>query len=183
MDLPKRKATRLKGFDYSSQGVYFITICTKDRKCILSEIVGTGVLDCPQNTYSEYGKIADKYICQMNNFYKNISVDKYIIMPNHIHLLITVKSSGQSRTSDNGQSRTPVPTDDVRFNANSTISGFVGTFKRFCNKEYGENIWQSRFHDHIIRGENDYLKIWNYIDTNICKWEADCFYTGQTAEQ
>ncbi len=107
MDLPKRKPTRLSGFDYSSQGVYFVTICTKDRKCLLSEIVGTGVLDCPRNTYSKYGEIANKNICQMNEFYKNISVDKYVIMPNHIHLLISVKN--------NGQSRTPVPTN----NANS----------------------------------------------------------------
>ncbi len=168
MDLPKRKPTRLKGFNYSSQGVYFITICTKDRKCVLSKIVGTGVPDCPQNIYSKYGEIADKYICQMNDFYDNISVDKYIIMPNHIHLLVAIKN--------NGQSRTPVPTGDVRFNANSTVSGFVGTFKRFCNKEYGKNIWQPRFHDHIIRDENDYLKIWEYIDGNPCKWETDCFY-------
>ncbi len=171
MLLPKRKPTRLKGFDYSTPSAYFVTICTKDRKCILSEIVGTGVLDCPKNIYSKYGKVANKYICKMNDFYDNISVDKYVIMPNHIHLLITIKN--------NGQSGTPVPTDNVRFNANSIISNFVGTFKRFCNKEYGKKIWQSRFHDHIVRGENDYNKIWEYIDTNVYKWEKDCFYKSE----
>ena len=167
MEVPKRKSTRLKNYDYSAPGAYFITICVKDRKEWLSKIiVGTGVLDCPQNILTRYGKIADKYICQMNNFYKHVSVDKYVIMPNHIHLLIRILENMD------GPSGTPVPT-------NSVISKFVGTFKRFCNKEYRENIWQSRSNDHIIRGEKDYKKIWEYIDTNVQRWERDCFYTNQ----
>ncbi len=91
MELPKRKPTRLKEYDYSSPGAYFVTICTKDRKQLLSKfIVGDGVLDVPQNVLTRYGKIADKYISQMSHFYDNISVDNYVIMPNHIHLLIQI---------------------------------------------------------------------------------------------
>ncbi len=71
-----------------------------------------------------------------------------------------------------GSSGTPTPTNNV-------ISKFVSTFKRFCNKEYGENIWQKSFHDHIIRGDEDYNKIWGYIDTNELKWEEDCFYENR----
>ncbi|MBQ8546808.1 MAG: transposase, partial [Clostridia bacterium] len=143
-ELPKRKPNRLDGFDYNSSGAYFITICTKDRKEILSNItVGTGVLDCPKTKLSCFGEIADKYIKQLSDFYENLSVDYYVIMPNHIHLLICVYDSGQSRT--------PVPTRQ-----NSIISRFVSTFKRFCNKEYGFNPWQGRFHDHIIRNRDDY---------------------------
>ncbi len=56
---------------------------------------------------------------------------------------------------------------------------FVSTFKRFCNKEYGENIWQRFSNDHVIRGENDYQKIWEYIDTNASRWEKDCLYTDE----
>ena len=164
MNLPKRKPTRLKGYDYSTPEAYFVTICTQERKKILSNIiVGDGVLDVPQNILSNYGEIANKYIKQMNGFYKHISVDKYVIMPNHIHFILSITDLKI------GTSRTPSPT-------NSEISKFISTFKRFCNREYGKNIWQRSFHDHIIRDEKDYQKIWEYIDTNPLKWELDCFY-------
>ena len=168
-DLPIRKPTRLKGYDYSTFGAYFITICVKDRKQLLSEIiVGDGVLDVPHSILTSYGVIAEKYIIQMNEFYDNISVDKYVVMPNHIHMILSVIPR-LDECLENGTSRTPSPT-------NSMVAKFVSAFKRFCNKEYGENIWQRSYHDHIIRGERDYEKIWEYIDTNVIKWEEDCFY-------
>ena len=173
MDLPKRKPTRLKNYNYNTTGAYFITICAKDRKKILSDIVvGTGVPDCPKTRLLYHGEIVDKYIKQLNNFYNNISVDKYVIMPDHIHLLLSINNDEK-----NGQSWTPVPTNNsIKIdNANSVIAKFVSTLKRFCNKEYGENIWQDRYYDHIIRGQNDYNEIWEYIDTNPQKWEEDSF--------
>ena len=72
MNLPKRQPMRLKDCDYNTPGAYFITICTKDKKNLLSEIVGTGVLDCPKNILSEYGKIANNHITAMNNFYNKL---------------------------------------------------------------------------------------------------------------
>ena len=83
-----------------------------------------------------------------------------------IHLIIKIEN--RSRV---GMSQAPYPT------ANAIIPKFISLFKRYCNREIGYNIFQRSFHDHIIRGENDYLKIWNYIDTNPAKWEEDCFYT------
>ncbi|MBQ6895168.1 MAG: transposase, partial [Clostridia bacterium] len=167
-ELPKRKPTRLKGYDYSQSGAYFITICTKERKELLSKIiVGDGVLDVPENILSEYGKIADKHINQMNVFYDILSVDKYVIMTNHIHLIINVSADNDIKQC--GMSGTPSPT-------NALIARFVSTLKRFCNKEYGFNIWQRSFHDHIIRDKDDYDKIWEYIDSNTLKWKQDCFY-------
>ena len=132
-ELPKRKPTRLQNFDYSTAGVYFITICTENRREILSRIVGGDVLDAPKNIkLLPHGKIAQKYIHQLNDFYDDIKVDGYVIMPNHIHLLLYVLESGAS---------SPSPTTKQR----STVSRFVSTLKRFCNKEYGENIWQCYF--------------------------------------
>ena len=166
---------RLKGYDYSTPGMYFVTICTKNRKEVLSKItVGTGLPDCPQNILTQHGEIANCYLTNMMNFYNNIAVDKYVIMPNHIHVILHVFEY----ESGNGQSGRPVPTNGTPDISNSIVSKFVGTFKRLCNKEYGENIWQSRFHDHIIRGKEDYEKIWEYIDTNVLNWELDCFYNG-----
>ena len=95
-ELQKRKALRYKEFDYNSIGVYFITICTKNRQCMLSKIVGTGVLDYPQIKLTNYGKIADKYIQQLNNFYDYLSIESYIIMPNHIHFLLFIQKERQT---------------------------------------------------------------------------------------
>ena len=91
--------------------------------------VGTGVLDGPQLILTKYGNIAEKQIQAMNALYENLNVDKYVIMPNHIHLLIRILCVAD----EYGPSRTPVPT------RNSIISRFVSTFKRFCDKEYDEN--------------------------------------------
>ena len=91
-NLPKRKPTRLEKYDYSQNGVYFITICTKDRQPILCDIVGTGVPDRPKIKLLNHGVIADKYINQLNNFYKDIRIDKYAIMPDHIHLLLSISN-------------------------------------------------------------------------------------------
>ncbi len=175
MEFKYRKTTRLEIFDYNSVGAYFITICTQNKEHLLSEVkltsVGTGVLDGPQTSkeifveLTEHGKIADKYINQLNDFYKNISVDDYIIMPNHIHLLINIR--------ENGPSRTPVPTKLVcveNSTQNSIISQFISTFKRFCNKEFGKNIWQMRSFDHIIRDTKDYEFHIEYIRENPLKW-------------
>jgi len=99
----------------------------------------------------------------MNNDLKDVTVDKYVIMPNHIHLILKVHNNAGCRQA-------PSPT-------NATIPKFMSLFKRYCNREIGYNIFQRSFHDHIIRDYTDYLKIWEYIDTNPAKWQEDCFYT------
>ncbi|MBE6595924.1 MAG: hypothetical protein E7644_09040, partial [Ruminococcaceae bacterium] len=94
-ELKNRKTTRLKGADYNRNQAVFLTICTKERRCVLSRIVGTGVpdgpsvtgvLDGPQIELTKYGQIAEKYIHQLNDFYEDLSVESYVIMPNHIHI-------------------------------------------------------------------------------------------------
>ena len=170
MNLPKRKPTRLKNYDYSQNGYYFITICTHNKQKILCNIVGDGVYDIPQTNLTEYGKILEKYIVFMNSKYENVTIDKYVIMPNHIHLIIKISEKLNNDNILHGTSQAPYPT------ANAIIPKVISLFKRYCNREIGNNIFQRSFHDHIIRDENDYLKIWNYIDTNPQKWEKDCFY-------
>ena len=161
MSLPKRKPTRLKDYDYSSEGAYFITICTKDKQKMLCDIVGDGAHDVPKINFSPMGEIVEKYILSTNKI-SELTVDKYVVMPNHIHLILLIQNQ-------NGTSKAPSPT-------NSIISHSISTFKRFVNKDIGHNIFQRSFHDHIIRDEKDYLKIWKYIDTNPQKWSDDCFY-------
>ena len=158
-DLPIRKPVRLKGYDYSTSGAYFITICTKERAELLSKIiVGDDAHIVPKNQLSDYGLICDKYINSINIKYENVSVDKYVIMPNHIHLIIFLHGTMWASS----------PT--------MNIESIIRSFKTLVTKEIGNPIWQRSYHDHIIRGEKDYLKIWEYIDTNVIKWNEDCFY-------
>ena len=163
MVLPKRKPARLKGYDYSTPGMYFLTVCVKGRKQLLGKIVGCGDFDAPQMILSEYGIILDKHIKLMNGKYSHISIDKYVIMPNHFHLILSIKDY------KNGVSGTAAP-------YNNETSKFISLLKRYCNKEFGVSLWQRSYHDHIIRGKKDYQKIWEYIDTNAEQWEKDCFY-------
>lgn len=159
MEMPNRKPNRIAGYDYSQSGAYFVTICTQDRKKILSRIsVGIPLPGCPQEPCVEllwHGEVADKYIRQVDAFYEHLSIDQYVIMPDHIHLLITIHDGHPERCVT---TRT------------SEIARFVGTFKRFCNKEYGSNIWQSRYYDHVIRNQQDYNEVWEYIENNPTKW-------------
>ena len=163
MDLPKRKPTRLPHFDYSTPGAYFITICVERKRCVLANIVGGGALDAPQIQLTALGKLAEKHIISGNRM-PGIHLDKYVIMPNHIHLLISI-----STEDFGGTPRASSPT-------NAAIPRFVSAFKRFCHKDIGNQIFQRSYHDHIIRNQHDYLRIWEYIDNNPAKWEEDCFY-------
>ena len=168
--LPVRKPNRLRSYDYSTPGAYFITICTQDRKTILGRIVGGGALDAPKVMLSKAGTMVRKHILSGNQIH-GVTVDKYVIMPNHIHLILLV-----DETAAGGTSKAPSPT-------NAIIPHFVSTFKRFCHRDLGNRIFQRSYHDHVIRDEGDYLKIWQYIDTNPAKWEEDCFYTTETDGQ
>lgn len=168
----KRKPNRLPGFDYSTPGMYFITVCVKDKKHLLGTInVGCGDFDAPDISSSEmilssYGKTLDKYIHFMDEKYPHIKINKYVIMPNHFHLILFITSES---VGTDGASETAAP-------YNNETSKFISLLKRYCNREYGNNIWQRSFHDHIIRNEKDYENIWNYIDTNVINWHKDCFY-------
>ncbi len=164
-DLPKRKPIRLKDYDYSTLGAYFITICVKDRKQILSKIiVGDDAHIVPINQLTNIGQVCDKYINNINTIYENVSVDKYVIMPNHIHLIISLY----------GTMRASSPTKN--------IENIIRSFKTMVTKEIGKAIWQRSYNDHIIRDEKDYQKIWEYIDTNVLRWEKDCLYTSETEQ-
>ena len=165
--LPKRKRNRLENYDYSSHGAYFITVCTQHRKRILSRIVGVDVLGDPQNVeLLPHGKIADKYINQFNEFYDNVTVEQYVIMPNHIHILLHVFDDGTPRTSS--------PTKQT-----SLVSHFISTFKRFCNKESNENVWQRGFYDPGIRSRKDYEEHLKYIYENPARWQDDELYSEE----
>ncbi|MBO5370636.1 MAG: transposase [Clostridia bacterium] len=123
MGLPKRKPTRLRGYDYSTPGAYFITICTQNRECILGNIVGQGLAPA-ETRLSQYGKIAKDQLLDLENRYKSIKIDKYTIMPNHIHAIFIIENTAGA---------SPCP----------TISDIICSFKslttRICNKSHNKH--------------------------------------------
>ena len=167
MEQNERKLNRLTNFDYSRNGLYFITICTKERKKCLSEIldVGDGVLDVPIVRLTDYGKIVNDQIKEINSVYAKLKIMKYVIMPDHLHMIIYLFDENNVIV---GTSRTPSPT-------NAVIPSLISVFKRFVNKKTGCNIWQRSYHDHIIRNEREFLEICNYIDNNPMNWVNDIY--------
>ena len=157
---PQRKPNRLPEFDYSSNHAYFVTICTQDRKNTLCRIVGDG-----SPVPKPYGTIAASYISAIPSKFPQVHVDHFVFMPNHIHLLLFIDHSVLPGL--------PCP----------TLGNVVGWYKyqvtRQINQQYntpGTKVFQRSYHDHVIRGDKDYLKIWEYIDTNPLRWTKDCFY-------
>lgn len=171
----KNRPGRLPNYDYSSAGYYFITFCTRNRDCCLSsimkmgsgeEIVGRGALAPPRVVLLEPGAILDEFIQNVPRVYPGVVVDKYAIMPNHVHLLIGIAGE------EDGGARALRPTQATR----PDIQKIVGGLKSLTRRKVGRPIWQTTFYDHIIRDEADYLRVWNYIDTNPAKWGEDEYY-------
>lgn len=163
MGKPQRKSNRLPCFHYSTPGAYFVTVCTEGRKCLLGNIVGATIGRPPVVSLSKCGRITEQAIKNISNYYPTISVDNYVIMPNHIHLLLQIITD---------QSGRPMVAP--------TVSRVLQQLKGYISKEFGSSIWQKSFHDHVIRNEADYLRIWTYIENNPCRWREDCFYAEET---
>ncbi|MCL1794999.1 MAG: transposase [Oscillospiraceae bacterium] len=161
-ELPVRKSIRLKGYDYSKPGYYFVTMCVEGRHEILGTIaVGQGLCSC---RLSDAGNIARTELHGLETRYKNMVIDKYVIMPNHMHAIIKIEQREQS----------PRPT---------TVMDMVCAYKSITTKYYnktlgmsGKTMWQERFHDHIIRDREDYQRIWRYIDENPARWAEDRYF-------
>jgi REP element-mobilizing transposase RayT len=142
-----------------------VTICTEGREEILGCVVGGGVYDAPHTELSDYGKVVEKYLNIMSHSRENVVIDKYVIMPNHIHMIVTIQDDG----FPNGTSQAPSPTNHI-------LPLFVSLYKRYCHRECGRKIWQRSYCDHIIRDDQDYREIWSYIDENLTKWQLDEFH-------
>ena len=161
-----RKYIRLANYDYSSNGLYFITICAKNRIHYFSEITEESIVGAdiirPIINLTDIGKVLDYSINDVKNHYTNISVLKYCIMPDHVHLIISIMND--INTANCG-----------RMISAPTVSTVIGSLKRFVSKKTGISIWQKSFHDHIIRNEKEFLEICDYIDNNPINWVNDIY--------
>ena len=163
-ELHARKRNRLEQYDYSSAGAYFLTICTKERKNYFWESVGA-TIGRPQDVpLSPYGKVVDEAIKNIPLIYPSIAVEHYVIMPDHVHLLLLYHGRAML-----------APTSDMdgRAMLAPTISRLVQQMKGYVTKQIGKPIWQKLFYDHIIRTREDFAEHMRYIEDNPLKWHYD----------
>ena len=163
-ELPKRKHIRLPNYDYSQNGVYFVTICTEGRRNILSEIVSSVGRDDPGAPLatcllSRNGEIVKGYIESIPRAHPGVTVEQYCIMPNHVHMLLAFYEAEERRA---GSSR---PTQ--------RLPRIIAALKRFSNRDTGQKLWQIGYYEHIIRDNRDYLVHWQYIDQKPARWAED----------
>lgn len=164
--MQQRKNNRLSSYDYSLPGAYFITVCADRRRCLFSDV---GALhEAPVVKLKEYGKMADAVIGSLPERFP-ITVDKYVIMPNHIHLLLSIHEKGERAIRESP------------LRQRSLISKVIGYFKMNVTRKIRayhpqETVWQRSYYDHVIRTEQDYQDVWQYIDNNPLQWQLDHLY-------
>ena len=164
---PKRKRNRIDGFDYSTDGAYYITVCTRDHLRIFWDTVGADTIRPEDVPLSEIGKVVEQGVFQIARHYDGVYVDNYCIMPDHIHLLLRIEGESDGRMIS-------APTRGMeggRMVSAPTVSTVVGSLKRWVSRQVGTSIWQKSFYDHCIRNQRDYDETWKYIEENPLKYK------------
>ena len=152
MTCPERRANRLPDYNYAESGWYFVTFCTTHRRPLLSRVAPTA--EGAETVLLPAGKIVAEGIACLNGRAEGFGMEKYVIMPNHVHLLIAVSGEEPGKS----------------------VSSLIRRLKSFTSRRYGEKLWQRSFYDHIVRGEADFREIWRYIDENPLRWALDEYY-------
>ena len=162
MHLPVRKPIRLKNFDYSSSGIYFLTFCTEGRQCILSEVTAGEIVLKP------IGMIVDHWWKQLPNHFLNLTLDDVVVMPNHVHAILKLES----------QARVPSE-ESTHFDGRASIGQVLAYWKYQTSKEIrhrglsNTSICQTRFFDRVIRNDEELRKARQYIADNPANWDGD----------
>jgi REP element-mobilizing transposase RayT len=145
MNHPERKPNRIPQYDYSLPNSYFVTICTHEKQCIFGSV----------EQLNGFGQIATELLLQIPKHFPNAAIDKYVIMPNHIHAIIVIQ--------------------DVPGASAKSLSVIIAQYKSAVSKHLAaclpdKKIWQKSFYDRIIRNEQGYQEAWRYIDENPLRW-------------
>ena len=163
-NLPKRKHPRMNHYDYSTAGAYFITVCTQNRQCLLSRIVGRGLAPA-EIQYTAYGQIAQEQLLMLEQRYPSLKINQYVIMPNHIHAILLLEETA-------GDSQRPTIMD--------VVCEYKSLTTRECKKVRPvDKLFQTSFYEHVIRGCEDYDEIAEYIVNNPKQWELDNLYSEE----
>lgn len=165
LPLTRHKSIRISEFDYSQPGAYYLTLVTQDRQQILGQIVDNEMI------LSEVGKMVEEVWIAIPNHFASVELGEFVIMPNHIHGIISITVEATHASPLPRISKGPMP---------GSIGAIVGSFKSAATKRFHEiqkyqesRLWQRNYYEHIIRNERDYLAIYEYILANPMNWEKD----------
>ena len=170
-DRHHRRSIRLKGYDYSTAGAYFVTLCVKGRENLLGDIVDDNM------QLNEYGRIVETAWEWLGQQYPYVDLDEWVVMPNHLHGIIVICDDcrGDLRRGDSRIAPTTIGP-----NKRKPLGRLVGAFKTVSTKEINlirgtpaATIWQRNYYEHIIRNEGELARIRKYIDENPLKWDLD----------
>jgi len=159
--LPQRKHPRLKHYDYSLNGYYYVTICTHNKQGILSNITNqTAAVELTRT-----GKTTEESLLALQERFPYVKVDKYVIMPTHIHIIFAFDYKEQE--------------NELRPALTDVVCAFKSLSAIQCNKNDntpGRKIWQTSFYEEVVSGHKAYYKIWDYIENNPANWAMDEYY-------
>ena len=159
MTMPERKHLRLAGYDYRMAGAYFITICAWNHQCLFGSIEPVDELGNVRNNLSRYGEIVEAQIAGLEKQYPFVCIHRSVVMPNHLHLLLSFSE-----------------------NSPETVMSVIGRMKSLATREcwklgYPEkHLFQLSFYEHIVRNDQEFEEIWQYIEGNPSKWCEDRYY-------
>ena len=165
-EIHNRHSMRLKHYDYSSPGAYFVTICAEDRRNTFGAVRDGGII------FNDYGKIVHETWKWLGEQYQHVQIDEFVIMPNHMHgiIIIDYDRRGGSRTAPTAKQK--------------PLGGLIGAFKTVSSKQInklrntqGTSIWQRNYYEHVIRNEYDLDNTREYITNNPANWETDEYFT------
>ena len=167
-----RRSIRLKGYDYSQPGAYFITICTQDRACLFGEVVDG------EMRLNDAGQMVQDVWDELPAFYPSVQTDAFIVMPNHIHGIIILVGADPCVCPDEiGQPQMIAPRlslpDVVHRFKTMTTKRYIDGVKKFGWTPFRRRLWQRNYYEHIIRNDHALQRIREYIWTNPLRWHLD----------
>lgn len=179
--LPKRKQLRLKGYDYSQNGYYFVTICTESKGNVLGEIKDN------QMALNDAGDMVSKWWVELKHKFPTTVLWEYVVMPNHIHGIIEIKNivgaglcacppiESSNNFSTGGHAGPPLP-DIVRWFKTMTTNAYYQKVKEGMFVRIKGKLWQRNYYEHIIRSDEELQEIRRYISNNPKNWKKDKLY-------
>lgn len=169
-----RRSIRLKGYDYSQPGAYFATICTYNKKCVFGDVIDGN------NHLNGFGKIVEKEWLKTFDMRKNLKLDGYVVMPNHLHGIIMIEGRGVLQYTQLGTLQRAPTYEHFGKPVSSSIPTIIRLFKSTTTKQInqlrqtpGMYLWQRNYYEHIIRSENELNQVREYINNNPLQWQFD----------
>lgn len=164
----RRRSIRLRDYDYTTGGAYFITMCTRNRECLFGSVIDGNVL------LNELGEIAASCWNAITEHFPDVEVDRFVVMPNHIHGILVIHAVGATHASP-----TPRPPETSRPHPRS-LGAIVGSFKSAVAARINQSrrgprfpVWQRNYYEHVIRSQSELGRIREYVMNNPVEWDLD----------